>query len=339
MRAWHRVVALLCSAAVEPDVAEAVARLEREGVLAPAEARAAGRRARGEVVSLWAELRVLLYGGVTLIAAGAGLLVKQNLDRVGPLTVAIALGIAAAGCLAWVAVRAPRFAWVAVPSPHLAFDYLLLLGALLAATDVAYIEARFTALGASWPLHLLLVGLAYAVLAFRFDSRVQWALSLTTLAAWRGVSVRFLDPEPWNWYGDPAIRTNAVVCGLAFALTGALLKRFGRKAHFEPVAVDLGWFLVLGALASGALQPSSRSGWALFSWLLLAAAVVVGAAAFRSGRFLLLAMAAIGAYAAVSRLVVEVLSGEKAAFAWFSVSAIGAVIGLVAVHRLMKGRA
>ena len=324
---------------MNPDVETAIVRLERDGVLAQAVARPLLRRARGESVSLWSELRVLLYLGVTLIAAGAGLLVEQNLDRIGPLAIAIGLGAAAVGCLAWVVARAPRFSWGEAPSPHLAFDYLLLLGALLTATDVAYIEAKFTPLGASWPLHLLLVGLFYALLAFRFDSRVQWALALTTLAAWRGVSVRFLEREPWEWWGDAAVRANALACGLAFAAAGALLKRYGRKPHFEPVAVDLGWFLVLAALASGALQRSTRPGWALFSLLLLAVAAAVAAVAFRSGRLVLLAMSAVGVYVAVSRLVVEVLSGERSVFAWFSVSAIAAVACLLALQRRMKERA
>jgi hypothetical protein len=324
---------------VNPDVEMAIVRLERDGVLAPAVARPLLRRARGEAVSLWTELRVLLYLGVTLIAAGAGLLIEQNLDRIGPLAIAVVLGAAAVACLAWVVARSPRFSWGEVPSPHLALDYLLLLGALLTATDVAYIEAKFTPLGASWPLHLLLVGVFYAALAFRFDSRVLWALALTTLAAWRGVSVRFLDRAPWDWWGDPAVRANAIACGLVFAVAGALLKRRGRKPHFEPVAVDLGWFLVLAALASGALQRSARSGWALFSWLLLAVAAAVAAVAFRSGRLVLLAMAAVGVYVAVSRLVVELLTGERAVFAWFSGSAIAAVIGLLALQRRMRERA
>ncbi len=328
---------LLCSFPVNPDVEDAIERLQREGVLSPERALPLARAARGEVISLWAELRVALYAGVTLIATGAGLLIRQNLDRIGPLAIAIGLGVAAVACLAWVVARAPRFSWGEVPSPDLAFDYLLLLGALLAATDVAYVEVKFTPLGASWPLHLLLVAGFYALLAFRFDSRIQWSLALTTFAAWRGVSVRFLDREPWDLWGDPAVRANAIACGVAFAVVGWLLARHRRKAHFEPVAVNLGWLLVLGALASGALQGSSRPGWTAFSLLLLVVAAGVAVVAFSGGRLVLFSMACIGAYAAVSRLVVELLRGDKAVFAWFSVSAIAAVVGLVAAQRRMRG--
>lgn len=330
---------LLCSRAVDPDVEDAIVTLERDGVLSPERARPLVRTARGELVSLWAELRVALYAGVTLITAGAGLLIKQNLDRIGPLAIALGIGAAAVACLAWVVARAPRFSWGEVASPDLAFDYLLLLGALLTATDIAYVEVKFTPLGAGWPLHLLLVAAFYALLAFRFDSRVQWSLALSSFAAWRGVSVRVFDREPWRFWGDPVVRANAIACGVAFALAGWLLARYRRKAHFEPVAVNLGWLLVLGGLASGAMQSASVTGWAVFSLALLAIAAAVALVAFRSDRFLLFALAAIAAYAAVSRLVVEALRGSQAVFTWFTVSAIAAAVGLVAAQRRMKGRA
>jgi hypothetical protein len=324
---------------MNPDVEDAIARLEGEGVLPAELARPLMREARGELVSVRAELRVALYAGVALITAGAGLLVRQNLDRIGPLAIAIGLGAAALACLAWTAARAPRFSWGAAPSPDLAFDYLLLLGALLAATDVAYVEVKFSPLGASWPLHLLLVGAFYALLAFRFDSRVLFSLALTTFAAWRGVSVRFLDREPWAWWGDPRVRANAIACGVAFALAGWLLARYRRKLHFEPVAVNLGCLLVLLGLAGGALQGSSRPGWAAYSLLLLLAGAGIAAAAFARGRMVPFALGCLGAYAAISRLVVEPLRSDTAVFAWFSVSAIAAVAGLVAAQRRMRERA
>ena len=296
------------------------------------------RVARGELVSLRAELRVALYLGVTLIAGGAGLLVKENLDRIGPLTIAVGLGLAAAACLAWVALKAPRFSWGEVASPHLAFDYLLLLGALLAATDLAYVEYRFTPLGANWPWHLLFVALFYAALALRFDSRLVWSLALSSFAAWRGVSVRFLEREPWNWWGDPGVRANAILCGVGFALLGWLLKRYGRKAHFEPVAVHLGWLLVLGGLADGASQSSRLAGpWLPFTLLLLAVGAALGALAFRLDRFWLFAMGAVATYWAVSRLAVEVIHGDRAVFAYFTVSAVGFVVLLLVAQRRMRG--
>ena len=62
------------------DVADAVRALERAGTLPPEKARLFSRVARRELVSVHAELRLLAYAGVLLVATGVGLLVQQNIE-------------------------------------------------------------------------------------------------------------------------------------------------------------------------------------------------------------------------------------------------------------------
>ena len=325
---------------MNPDVAAAVPKLVERGVLAPGTAAPLQRVARGELVSIREELRLALYLGVTLLTAGVGLLVKENLDRIGPVTIAAAIGIAAAACLAWVARTAPPFAWTAQPSPHVAFDYLLLLGALLVAADLAYVEVKFTPLGANWPWHLLIVALLAGGLAVRYDSRVLFTLALTTLAAWRGVSLSLLGRSAWRLDDPAALRWNAVGCGVLFVALGWALVRAGRKPHFEPSAAHLGWLLVLGGLASGALVPD-RLGtpWPAFALALLLAAGGLAAGTFRARRFSLFALGAAGAYVAVSRFAVAGIHDDFAVLAWFCLSSIACIVGLVAAQRRMRGPA
>src|SRR4029077_10919013 len=127
-------------APMNPDAAAAIPKLVEAGALPPEAAPRLLRVARGELVSVHWELRALLYVGVLLIPGGVGLLVKENLDRIGPVAIAVGIGLAAAAALAWVIARAPPFSWGPSPSPHLAFDYMLLLGVLLAGAELAYVE-------------------------------------------------------------------------------------------------------------------------------------------------------------------------------------------------------
>jgi len=76
---------------VNPDVAAAVERLGREGTLTPGQAALFGRVARDELVSVRPELRAVLYGGVLAVMGGVGVLVQQNLDRLGPVAIAVGL--------------------------------------------------------------------------------------------------------------------------------------------------------------------------------------------------------------------------------------------------------
>src|SRR5687767_10528944 len=133
---------------MSPEVAAAVDVLETEGRLSAPTADVLRRVARRELLSIHWLLRLMLYGGVLVTMAGVGILVQQNLERIGPVTIALALTLGAAGCLTWVGRRAAPFRWGEVEESHLGLDYLLMLGVLLAGADLAYIEVQFTPLGA-----------------------------------------------------------------------------------------------------------------------------------------------------------------------------------------------
>ena len=225
---------------MDPDVVVAVDTLSARGVLDPRAAVRPRRAASGSLVSVGDALRVLLWAGVFLITTGAGLLVAHNLERIGPLVIAIVLGAVAFGCLIW--------AWRPGAAEGFAFESVLLLGALLAAADLAFVEVKFTPLGPHWPWHLLIVSAGFAALAFRFDSRAVFSLALTSFAAWRGVSVRDV-ATPWgDVVSSDRLLIEALICGVLFLAIGKLFESLRYKAAFEPSASWLGWILIVGGL-------------------------------------------------------------------------------------------
>lgn len=327
-----------------PDVAAAVDRLARDGILTPAQASLFGRVARGELASVAPLLHALLYLGVLAITTGAGLLLATHVADLGPLVLALGVAAASAGCLGWVWRTAPPFSRTVVPAPGIAFEYVLVLGALLAAADLAWIEVQFTPLGAGWSWHLLLVALAHAALAFRFDSRVLFALALAAFAAWRGVAVQAAEQALflWTWAGaGPAVRLNVLGCGLLFLAIGRGCLRARLKPHFEPVATLLGWVLVLGA-AAGGIGLSDGSALALahrMALLVLGAFVALrawpaatGPQEERSGRYLLLVMGVLAAWVAFLALTLPWFPGTSALL-YVAVTAGGVLAVLVRAHR------
>lgn len=316
---------------ISPDVAAAVARLSREGVLAPEQTRLFGRVARGELVSLSVAIHALLYLGVLALTTGAGLLFRTEIENLGPLTIALVVGVAAALCLAWVARRSPAFSRSEVASPHVAFDYVLGLGALLAAGDLAFVESRFSPLGATWPFHLLLVSLFYAALSLRFDSRTLFALSLTSFAAWRGVASTSVERALFGFFGDTdAVRLNALACGIAFVVLGRELKHRRFKAHFEPVAVHLGWLLVLQAIAWGIDNGPVAAQHRL---ALLAVGATLAWFSWRGGRFALFVFGILAAYLGLMVALADAVDDGTAILLLVGVSSIALVFGLASVHR------
>lgn len=314
---------------MDPDVAEAIPELERAGALEPVLAARLLRIAKGELVSVHAELRLLLYGGVLLVATGAGLLVKQSLERIGPTAVALAIGLAAVSCLVWVARKAPPFSRGEVPSPHFAFDYILLLGALLFAADLAYVEVSFTPLGASWTWHLLLVSIFYGALAVQYDSRTLFSLSLTTFAAWRGFSLAVLARRLELPMGD-RFALEGAGCGLLFVLLGWLLVKLDFKRHFEPAAVHIGWLLVL-------LGQTCRldAGFARVL-VLVATGALVATIGIMSRRFWLFAMGVVGVEAAITVRIAERVGNFELLLLWLVASGLAVVVGLGFVHKRLR---
>src|SRR5512135_2688553 len=204
---------------MNPDVVEAIARLRREGILTDAGAEPLERAATGELLSVEAELKVLLYGGVLLVTTGVGLFLKENHDSIGPVAIAALIGAAAATCLFYAWRRLPPFTWGFAGAGHLGADYVLLLGVLLIGADLGYLEYRLHLLGADWPYHLLLGSAIAFAFAYRFDSRSVLSLALTSFAAWRGVAVS-LSFAGRAASEAPAIRGNAIACGVLFAAAG-----------------------------------------------------------------------------------------------------------------------
>lgn len=314
-----------------PDVASAVTRLQREGILAPEQAHLFGRVARGELVSLSAAIHALLYLGVVALTTGAGLLFRDEIEHLGPMSLAGLVGTAGAACLAWAARRSPPFSRTEVSGLPVAFDYVLVLGALLLAGDLAFIEARFSPLGDDWAYHLLLVSLGYGALAFRFDSRTLFGLALTTFAAWRGVAATSVERALFRFFEDTnAVRLNTFLCGLAFVLLGRMLKSRGFKAHFEPTAAHLGWLLVLQAIAWGMVGGPREATYRL-------ALVLVGGGlawwSWRGKRFALFVFGVLAAYLGTMIALADAANEEKLVLLLVSASTIALLFGLAAVHR------
>ena len=156
-------------------------------ILGDARADALIARERREIFSVYPELRIAAWLGATLLAAAAGLLLKDNLERLGPLALAILIGVAAVACYAW--------AWFRRTKASIVDDYVVLLGALLVSADVAFIESQFHLFDGAWKRHLLILAIAHAVAAYAYRSRMVLSLSIVALAAYIGFerSAKFED--------------------------------------------------------------------------------------------------------------------------------------------------
>jgi hypothetical protein len=182
---------------------------------------------RREIFSLFGELRAASYVAVLLITTGVGIVIAKHADRIGPMTIIVALLLVAAGCY-WFALHKRDRTIVG--------DYVLLLGALLVSAAIGYAESQFHLLGANWARHFLLLALLHIATAYAFDSRLVLTAGLTSLAAWFGVE-RTLDLTAT--FGLKAILCAAMII---------VLRLVNRHRPFDEVYEH---FAALLALAAG----------------------------------------------------------------------------------------
>ena len=310
---------------LEPELRE----LHAAGVIDDDTAARAVALERGEVLSLFEELRATLYVGVALVMAGIGIVLRQNLDRIGPLALMGVLGAAAVACYA----SAIRARLRAAPR-SLGGEYLLLLGALVASADLGYGEAQFHWLGADWSRHLLLLAIVHAVTAYALDSRLVLSVALTSLAGWLGVERSFgdvFDPT----HAASALAVRALGCASIVFLWRTLHRRRGAMPQFIEVfdhyAANLAFW--------GALAWCSLAHLRLAGLLLLA---VLATVAIRKGlrsaeeSFLVYGVvyAAIGAGIVTAQLLTDPLLATSASLAIL----IAAAVLLWRLHARLRER-
>lgn len=314
------------------NLARAVDRLHREGVLDDRRAAFLHRVAQRGLVSVRLEIRLLLYAGVLLTVSGIGFLVKERYQDIGPVAISLGITLATALCFVYVFLKSPSFSRGETPSPTLAFDYILLLGVLLLGADLGYIESQFTVLGPAWPWHLLIVSLVCLAAAYRFDSRTVLTLALTTFAAWRGVSVSLNPDNIFRIFGHTdSIRINEILAGLLF-LGGAVFSRRTRcKPHFEDIYGNIGLLLLFGGLWSGLVMEVGP----VRPLLHFTAAGAVIWLARRLRRPYYFALGVLAAYFGFLRYLFEVDFGAIG-FLVMAMTSLGVILFLVRTHRSMR---
>jgi hypothetical protein len=205
---------------LEPELTH----LRDSGTIAEATAAPLIAVERREIVNLYGELRFLTWAAVMLIATGVGIVVTRNLDRIGPLSVAVALGAAAFACYAWAFWKRSRAA-------SLTDDYILLLAALLLSADAGFVEHTWHLLGRNWNQYLLLLAVVHAATAYCFNSRLVLSVALTSLAAWFGIR-RELDTL---FDGTPDNAVSVFACAATLFAWRYADNRVRVRRTFEPV--------------------------------------------------------------------------------------------------------
>ncbi len=201
--------------------------------------------------SLHWELRSVLYIGILLLSSGLGLLIYENYDSIGHLTILGGISVLCAGAFAYAVRVRPPWSPGLVQSASPFGDYALVLGCLLFLSLIGYAQYKYTVFGSRYGLVTFIPAVLFLALAYRFDHRGVLGMGLTALMAWVGVTVRPLDLYiKTNFFDEGVIYSALVLSGLVLGAAW-LLQRRGIKPHFTFTYLLVVGNLLLVALLAG----------------------------------------------------------------------------------------
>ena len=304
------------------------ARLEHwreQGAISPEQHVYLASLCRGEPLSVFLELNVLLYAGVLAFVTGLGWTVTTWSQQLGDVLVLAILSIILAACFWYCFSRASAWSLAETAAPTAVFDYVLYLGSLVWCVELAYLENRFHVLSGQWDLYLLATAVFFFFLAYRFDNRFVLSLALSSLAGWFGLTI-----SHWPSHQDAVYRQYALLYCVLVGVGGAILQRRRLKPHFFGTYLNIVANVLFWALLSGVFNREGYGVWFLALLLACGASLAWG---LTRRQFAFVAYSAVYGYVGVSSILIRGIYDEIVVLGYFVITAIAMLVALVLMAR------
>lgn len=283
-----------------------------------------------KIISLYYELRLILYVGIMLFTAGIGYIAYQNMTDFGHIICIILIGLAIIAGFYFITKYAKPYSNQEVVVNQIYFDYILVLVSLLIISEFAYIQVYFNLVQLLLRWTSFISAAILFFMAYRYDNRALLSMGISALAAAVGISI-----TPIDWvHGDWSITSNlyliAIILGMLLILTGQISEKKGIKKHFRFTYVNFGLLLYfIGAVS--AIFDSEYD--LLFGFITLVSALLVILYTWKMKEFIFFLYASIAGYIALTYLIFEAFdkiatSGDVYIF-YFPVTCIAYIIFLV----------
>lgn len=217
--------------------------LHEQGLLSDASLDKIRQQQSNRSISLFWDLRLVLYAGVLLLTGGLGVLIYKNIDTIGHIAIILAMTAATLFCYGFALKRMESFSWDEVRSPGTVFDYVLLLASILMVTLIGYVQYQYRIFGTEWKLATFIPMLILFFTAYLFDHQGLLSMAIVNLAAWLGVTINervFLQSNQLN---NKTTLITAALLGAALILASFFSKITGKKAHFHQLYHQFGTHL------------------------------------------------------------------------------------------------
>lgn len=186
----------------------------------------------GKLVSVFYELRTILYLGILLFTTGAGFLIYQNIGEMGHMVGVTALIILTALCFGYALKKGPSYSNQKVTPPTPYFDYIVLLGSLLFISVLAYLQFLYGIFEETPELITLFTAAFFFFIAYRFDHIGVLSLAITAFASFWSLSISFQSWYSGDLFNVEKLYITAIIFSSGVATAALLLEWKKIKSHF-----------------------------------------------------------------------------------------------------------
>lgn len=282
-----------------------------------------------KIVSLYYELRLILYLGIMLFTGGIGYLVSQNISSFGHLVLMALIGVSIYTCFHYIRKQAKPYANAKVSDDHVYFDYLVLLAALLIISLFTYVLVYFEWTSAIGQLSFL-SAIILIFMSYRYDNKVLLSMAITALAAAVGITVSPVDWVNGDLFEGSRLFNTSIVLGVLLCVAAVWTKRAEIKPHFDFTYRNFGYlFYLLGCLTAIFASDSPVA----YSLLTIASSLGLAILSWRLKEFLFFLYTSIAGYIDITYMVFEAVDqmndGYWLLIYYFPVSCIGYIAFLI----------
>ena len=256
------------------------------------------------LVSVYYELRIILYLGIMLFTTGAGILVYMNIGDVGHVVAIIILTALMILCLRYAFNFARPYDHEKVQPATPYYDYIVLLGCLLFISILGYLQFQYNIFDEGMGATTLVTATFFFYAAYRFDHLGILSLGITALASFWSITV---SPQKWysgNFFDEANLHNTAIFFGAGLAAVGMVLDYRGIKKHFTFTFLNFASLTFLTGCITGMFIS--------YSWLIAIYFIplIIGCAllmwyAHRRKSFLFLLYAFIAGYTGITYTLIQ----------------------------------
>lgn len=262
-----------------------------------------------KIVSVYAELRLILYLGIMLFTAGVGYFAWQNMGEIGHLLSMVLITAAIAVGFYFIRKFAKPYSSSLVTVSLVYFDYILLLVSLLIISLFAYVQVYFdlVELLINWTSFISAAILLF--MAYRYDNRALLSMGIVALAAAVGISISPVDWTKGDWQITSDLYRTSMLLGALLLAVEHITYQYGIKKHFRFTYQNFG--LLLFYIGGIAAMFNGDSSW-LYATLMLASAGVLTYYTWAKKEFLFFLYSNLVAYIAFTYLFFRMVNDTGA---------------------------